>query len=91
MIVSKRHNNTFNLIEQIDMKKPYMLYDDKNGDVFQEFFETQEECEEKARTNWEKYLTTADKRIRNDFYTARVTDIDQNDIPICWDIITRYK
>lgn len=63
--------------------KKYAVIDWKNGDQFEELFDTEEEALSRAEYEWE-HLTDAEKKSR-EFFAVMHGDIDEDG---CFDINT---
>ena len=81
-------DNNGKVIGQREIPKPYMIYDDKDGDVFQEFYETEELCNSIALKEW-CGMSDYDKKQRNEYYIAEIGEVDEECSPMTWDILNR--
>ena len=75
--------------------KTFVFYDDRGGDIFEEWFDTADEAVEAAEMEW-YHLTPREREKRQSFFVARVTADSFDEVAGGWngeyeEIIREWK
>ena len=86
--VVKVRNLKGNVIGEREIPKPYMVHDDKGGEIFEDFYETEELCNSIALKEW-CGMSDYDKKQRNEYYTAEIGEVDEEGFPMAWKVLNK--
>ncbi len=74
------------------ISEPFMIYCEKDGDLFTETFETKEDALQYADAEWGKHFTAREKKNHiAQYLVAEITAVDEEGIFYNYEVIKSFK